>query len=350
MKEILSIISFYSGILILGAGFFVFFKDFKRKLHLIFLLYCLSISIWLLSTSQMLKSDSEEVIIFWDRLIYSGVVFIPIFVYHFGVIFCNKEKEIKNFIYLGYFLSFIFLILSRTDYFISGVYKYNWGVHTQAKFLHHFFLIYFSIYIFLFFYEIYKFIQKEKDRIKQLQAKYLFLSFITHALGSYAFLPAYGIDVNPLGAYLGVVFGTLLWFFSITKYHLFEIRVILTEILVGVFGILLLFQIFIAPTTWLKIFNGTIFILFSIFGYLLIRYTHQEIHQKEILEEKVKERTKELEKAKEELEKAYNQVLIEKDKFERLYKATLGREMRIIELKEEVRSLKEEIEKLKEKK
>jgi len=54
-----------------------------------------------------------------------------------------------------------------------------------------------------------------------------------------------------------------------------------------------------------------------------------------------------LEKAKEELEKAYNQVLIEKDKFERLYKATLGREMRIIELKEEVRSLKEEIEKLK---
>jgi C4-dicarboxylate-specific signal transduction histidine kinase len=111
------------------------------------------------------------------------------------------------------------------------------------------------------------------------------------------------------------------------------------------------------PTLLLKSLIISFLFLFSIFSYLLIRYTHQEIHQKEILEEKVKERTKELEKAKEELEKAkeelekaYNQVLIEKDKFERLYKATLGREMRIIELKEEVRSLKEEIEKLKEKK
>jgi peptidoglycan hydrolase CwlO-like protein len=105
------------------------------------------------------------------------------------------------------------------------------------------------------------------------------------------------------------------------------------------------------PTLLLKSLIISFLFLFSIFSYLLIRYTHQEIHQKEILEEKVKERTKELEKAKEELEKAkeelekaYNQVLIEKDKFERLYKATLGREMRIIELKEEVKELRRKLE------
>jgi hypothetical protein len=134
--------------------------------------------------------------------------------------------------------------------------------------------------------------------------------------------------------------------FAILRYEFLATKVIITEFLVMLIGMLLLIQFLIFPTLIGKIVIVTIFILFLIFGYLLIRYTHQEIHQKEILEEKVKERTKELEKAyqqlekaKEELEKAYNQVLIEKDKFERLYKATLGREMRIIELKEKVKEL-----------
>ena len=284
MKEILTIISSTSGFLVLGLGFFVFLRGIKKKLNLLFLLYCLAISIWLLATSQMLRAETEEAIIFWDRIVYLGVVFIPIFVYHFGTVFVGKEKENKFIIYLGYFLAFIFLILSRTDYFISGAYKYSWGAHTQAKFFHHLFLIFFSSYLFLFFRNIYIFFQKakkEKKKIEQIQAKYIFLSFVGFAVGSYAFLPAYGIDINPLGAYLGGILAASLLFFSITKYHLFDIRVILTEILVGVMGIVLLVQIFLAPTFNWRISTLATFLLFCIFGYYLIKATYEEERRRE---------------------------------------------------------------------
>ena len=71
---------------------------------------------------------------------------------------------------------------------------------------------------------------------------------------------------------------------GITRYHLFGIEVILTEILVGVIGILLLIQIFVAPTIFWKIINGIIFLLFCIFGYLLIRGVFREIRRREELE------------------------------------------------------------------
>lgn len=96
-----------------------------------------------------------------------------------------------------------------------------------------------------------------------------------------------------------------------------------------------------------KILNFVLFILFSFVGYLLIRATYSEIKKKEeaeklskelaelnlTLEERVKERTKELQKRIEELE--------------RFHRLTVGREMRMMELKKEIEALKKELEKKK---
>jgi len=54
--------------------------------------------------------------------------------------------------------------------------------------------------------------------------------------------------------------------------------------MVRVIGILLLVQIFVAPTTLWRIVNSGIFILFCIFGYLLIRGVFREIRRREELE------------------------------------------------------------------
>jgi signal transduction histidine kinase len=62
----------------------------------------------------------------------------------------------------------------------------------------------------------------------------------------------------------------------------------LTEILVGAMGIVLLILPFLMPTANLKLLTFSIFLLFLIFGYLLIKYTHQEIKRKEELEEAYK--------------------------------------------------------------
>jgi signal transduction histidine kinase len=99
-------------------------------------------------------------------------------------------------------------------------------------------------------------------------------------ISSLGFLPAYGIDLPPF-SYFATVFFVLILTLAITRYHLFGIKVILTEILVATIGILLMIQIFTASTFLWKIVNGIIFILFSVFGYLLIKATYREIKRKE---------------------------------------------------------------------
>ena len=99
--------------------------------------------------------------------------------------------------------------------------------------------------------------------------------------------------------------------------------------LVVVMGLVLLFLPFFVETTFpMKILMFFVFFLFCFVGYLLIRYTHRETKQKEILEKQVQEKTEELQKKIEDLHK-----------FHRL---TVGRELKMVELKKEIEELKEE--------
>jgi hypothetical protein len=123
--------------------------------------------------------------------------------------------------------------------------------------------------------------------IKKLQISYVIIGVILY-IGTVSIvsfiLPLFGIEkFTPLDSpsSLFLLFFTAL---AITRYHLFGIEVILTEILVGVIGILLLVQIFVAPSTLWKIVNGGIFVLFCIFGYLLIRGVFREIRRREEVE------------------------------------------------------------------
>jgi len=316
-----------SGLFMISLGIFVFFKSPTKKLNIIYLLFTASMANWLIFSFMLYNAKDDAQAVFWDRMVYLGVVFIPIFMYHFGLIFTNKEKENKLILWAGYLMAVGFLFLSRTDYFVSGLWKYSWGLHAQAKIMHHLFLLFFFSYILAFLWQMYKYSKdvKEKNLVLSQQVRYLFISFVALNLGSYAFLAAYNINLNPLGAYVLEIISVSMMFFAITKYHLFETKVILTEILVFVMAMILFFSIIFMPTVPFKIGAAAIFIIYCFVGYLLIRSTMKEVKAKEISEEMVRQRTKELAERNEELEK--------------FYKLTIGREVRMAELKEKIKEI-----------
>lgn len=286
-NSIYVILPLISGISALWLGFVVLIKNKNSKVNQALFRSIICIVIWLSATACMFMSEKESWEIFWDRIAYIGVVFIPITVYHFGLEF-TKSKRTKT-LSIGYFLSLCFLILSQTDYFIDGLYSYSWGVHSQARIFHHIFLVYFFLYISLFFFNIYRYRQKAV-RMKKNQANYILLAFFVLSLSSSAFLPAYGIDFPPF-SYLFAVICVLILTLAITRYHLFETRVILTELLVGFMGIVLLITPFLMDTMLLKVLMTIVFLLFCIFGYYLIKAIHEEVRRKEDAENLLKIRT-----------------------------------------------------------
>jgi len=351
VSQILNIFLLLATVLASGLGIFIWLQNRKSPLHIIFGLLSLSIVIWLFGTFMMLSNCTvERLVVFWDRFLYSGVIFIPVFLYHFGIELTEKIKEKihKTLLFIGYIMSFLFLLLSRTDYFVKGVFYYKWGCHTTAQIAHHLFLIPFSFYILFSFYLLWDCIRKTQDPKLKNQAKYVFISFVLLYIGSIEYLPAYQISVFPIGyAFPLIWLGVLAY--AITRYQLLNIKVIATDVLVGIIIFTILVFTVLSENIVQFIGRGTFLILVSIFGWLAIRGVHREVEEKERLEQKVKERTKEIEKSKKELEKTYQSIKEEKEKLERLYKATIGRELRMIELKKEIKKREEKIKELEEK-
>jgi len=151
--------------------------------------------------------------------------------------------------------------------------------------------------------------------------------------------------------------------------QLFGIKVILVEIFVGLMGASLFTMPFFVNFLWQQVLLIALFLLFCGFGYLLVRSTIKEYREKELLEQKVRERTQELERAKQNLEEMnsvleirvkartrelekLNRTLEEKvvertndletkikdlETFQRL---TVGRELKMIELKKELEQMR----------
>ncbi|MBS4014782.1 MAG: GAF domain-containing protein [Bacteroidetes bacterium] len=221
----ITLIPLISFIFVIFLGIFVYKKNTRLKINIIFFWLSMVVAVWLFGTFMMfLSKNNDAAAIFWDRFIYLGVVFIPSVFYHFGLVF-NKLKN-KFLLLLGYIFSIFFLIISRTDYFVTSLFRYTWGIHTQAGFFHHLYLIFFTIYISLFFLSFYKTYKTSSGLLKQ-QTKYILLAFIFLILvGATAFLPAYKISIYPFSYIAGVVFTSVVAY-AIVRYRLMDIRLVI---------------------------------------------------------------------------------------------------------------------------
>lgn len=191
---------------------------------------------------------------------------------------------------------------------------------------------------------------------KKWQLKYFTLGIVSHIGGAVidgvVFPLFFPVPLSVTGILMSsaAILGSVLVVYAIFKREIFGIKVILTEILVGAIGIILLIQSFLSQTLAAKTLGFATFFAFLLVGYLLIRATQKEIRRKEeaerlaaelkqlneTLEDRVKERTKEL-------EKSYLEIKKRKDELEKFYNLTIGRELKMVELKKEIQELKKKL-------
>lgn len=265
-------------------GLFVFFKNPKEKINQTFSLLCLSITLWALPYCFWQLANDEKTALFWSRVLMVGAIFIPVTFLHFVFSLLNLQEKRKLFLTLSYILASIFFILDFTPLFVKNVtselYFPYWP--KPGIFFHPFLFLFFT-YITYGCYLLFKAFKKSKGIERVQFAYFLIASLIGFPSGSTNYFLWYGIPIPPYLNIL-VIFFPIFTTYGIIKHHLFRISVILTELLLGLISLLLIIQIFMAPTILWRFVNSGIFVLFCIFGWLLIKYTFREIKRREELE------------------------------------------------------------------
>ena len=240
MSNIATYLPLLSAVLVFFLGFFVWSKGRKEGVNFTFALFAFVITIWMFGTFMMfLNKSDKEVVIFWDKIVYVGVVFIPVIMLHFGLAMTgDKSKKGRTALILGYMLSTFFLALIPTKLFVSDAFVYQWGAHTKAQFFHHIFLVYFAIYLISWFIIVWRYFKRASSSVERERIKYSFLAFLILAIfGSLGYLPAYGVSIYPF-AYLSGFFFVVVLAYAIVVHHLMDIKLALRQSFVYAFSIL----------------------------------------------------------------------------------------------------------------
>ncbi|MFA6252127.1 MAG: ATP-binding protein [Candidatus Paceibacterota bacterium] len=279
------LISLIISIVAIFFGSFVFSKNRKATTNRTFFLMSISVAIWSFAYAKWISIPFgfESDALFWSRLLNFGATFIPIFFLHCTLSILNIAKEKRKVLTFGYLITLIFAIFSFSPIYISSVKQVSvFPYWPQAGILYTFYIIigYFG----LTGYGVYQLIRAKKnaDKEKNHQINYSILGALFGFIGGATNFPLmFGFGINPLVGQSAVVF--FYYFFGVAtiKYHLFEIKLILTEVLIGVMGIILVILPFFMPTNDLRILTSIVLSLFIIFGYYLIKANHEEVVRKE---------------------------------------------------------------------
>ncbi|MFA5746949.1 MAG: histidine kinase N-terminal 7TM domain-containing protein [Candidatus Paceibacterota bacterium] len=320
-----------AGLLI---GFLIFMKD-RKKENRLFSYWTFSIAFWSFGYYFWQISTSAESALFWCKFLMIGATFIPVTYLHFTINFLKLPDKNKPLLYFSYALAIFFLAISfATDWFVKGVearlFFDFWPIPgiLYPLFLALFFGLLVYCWILMF-----ATLRKTQSNMEKTQIKYLLGTIPAYFGGSMNFPLWYGIPLAPWGNIL-VSLCIILTAIGLIKYRLFDIKTILTEGLVATMGIVLMVLPFLMPDQWLKYLTSGIFLFYCVIGYLLIRSTNKELETKEHLEERVAERTQELENSKKVAEERATEL-------EKWYNLTIGRELRMAELKKKIGELED---------
>jgi len=239
-----SVLLFVAAILVLFFNFFVYLKNKKSKVNLTFATFGFFISLWLFSFAIAYNIVNLALKLFWFKIGYIGITFIPCGFYAF-IFFLLERKKDKFIVFFNYILGVCFVILNFSCLpLITGLYKYPWGYYPRASlFLHPIFLLFFnSLFTFSIINLLFAFLRKDSkfNAIQRIRIKYILFGSIFGVMGTVDYFGNYGINVFPFGFVFMLIYPIILTY-AIVRYRLMDITLAVTRtgIFVAVYSLVL---------------------------------------------------------------------------------------------------------------
>ncbi len=277
----------------LGAiiiGLIVFLKRKRSVLHIIFALLNVVIAIWALSYWRWLLADNHDQALFWVRMLSIGSTLIPVLFLHWILVLINEAEKKKLLLILCYIMTAVFLSVSFSSMFVKDVKEvFGFPYWPEPGFIYHLYVLF--SYITLLGYGIYKLfkVYRTTTGYKRDQLRYVFLGLAIAAPAGFSNFPLwYNINFPPYFNIFVLAYMSC-YAYAILKHRLMDIRIVLTEFLVGSIAFVLLIETFLSRSLYEVLFRTTIFLIFCIFGYLLIKSVINEIKRRMELERLTRE-------------------------------------------------------------
>ena len=281
--NLFTILPLTCALFVLLLGFYILAKNHKSRMHQLLAAFCGCMFFWLFGTFMMfaIRAQDAQAAVFWDRFVYFGVVLMPALMQHFSLVFAGQKGQ-RRLLVANYIFGVFFLFISRTPYFVDGLYVYDWGAHSRAEFFHHVFLAYFFLSISLFFSNLIRFYKRTADRAKKKQAISVFTAFgLVMLVGGTAYLYAYNIDTRFPFAYLSGLTFPLILFYTLIRHGWLQRKVIATEVIVGLTNFVLVTQIFLSKTVIDLVLRSIFAAVITLIGVLLVKSVQREIQRRE---------------------------------------------------------------------
>ena len=224
-----------SGIVIgmasLAMSAWVYLANKTSRANQCFAFYCIAVMIWGFGGALIgLSKDPDVAMILW-RITHVGVIFIPVLLYHFVVLFLGLHRP-KS-VFLAYFIGTLFLAANATLYFIAhmrwvfGQFYYD----SPPGVLYPYFVFFFFATVLVCHIDLWKFIRRSSG-LQKLRVQWFFIAAAAgYSGGITCFLPVFGLDVYPYGNFTVPLY-TVIMGYSVVRHQLLGIEVIVKRTLV----------------------------------------------------------------------------------------------------------------------
>ena len=282
--ELVIAILLFMVIINLSLAFLVLANNYKRLTNIFFASFVCSVVLWMIS--NYFANFYSPYAMFWTRMTFLGAILLGAFLLYFSFDFPEIQKPVKIWqhlliVTLSAIVVFLFLF---TKLVISGVTIIETGTGVKQGPLYYIWPVYFLSMIICTLYNLlYKyrfFTGKQKTQIKIVfvgLALSLMMAITTNLIFPFVFKNDTLSNIGPYSTLIFIIFTA----YAIVETHLFDIRVIATEVLVVLIGLALLIDTLLSKTLLEGGLKGILFVLVSYGSYKLVQSVKEEIRRRQ---------------------------------------------------------------------
>lgn len=270
------------AIIYLLLGVLAFINKPKDKYVRIFFIFIVLMAVWIIANFFSDLAKEYSLVMFWMKLTFIMPVIFVTILFYFSLIF--PKGKINNWLkYSIWVASLVITVLIFSRLIIWDVTITKSGADVTFGSLGALYLLYFLGFLSAAIYVLLKKYLKEKG-VEKKQLGFLLLGLCLFLIGATItnlIIPfAWGIfEPSKYGPYFSIIFTTMT-FYAITRHHLFDIKIIATEIFAVVISAIMFVQIFAYESSQGVFLGVLLFIGVAFFSYLLFRSVNKEVQAK----------------------------------------------------------------------